>query len=215
MIKDIVDDLLSIDEKTWALYAYKKEPLRGKISFEDYYEKYIPGAKDDAKKLADLCKGKTVNDLLSELSLKLEMIPMQQGQVVYNFAMFNEPDTIQVYRDNAEESQMVVDSLEDERIKVDIVDMLLAHEIFHALQNRNEELFVNKPHIKLWKIFGFENVSRLVSLEEFAAMYFAQYFLGMKAFPYVYDVIMSMSRAPQRAKDLYKSIMDLKEEVNG
>ena len=215
MIKDIVEDLLSVDDRTWAYYAYRKEPLRGKLSFDEYYEKFVPGALDDAKRLAEEHRGKDVKDLAKELSLNVVMLPMQQGQVVYDFAIYNEPDTIQIYGDNAAESQIIVDSLDDERVKVDIVDMLLAHEIFHALQNRYEDLFVNRKHIKLWKLFGYENISRLVSLEELAAMYFAKYFLGMGAVPYVYDVIMSMSRDPKKAKELYQDIMKLKEEVHG
>ncbi len=215
MIKDIVEDLLSVDDRTWALYAYRKEPLRGKVSFEEYYEKYVPEALEDAKRMAEECRGKSIKDLLGELSIKVEMIPMQQGQVVNDFAIFNEPDTIRIYEDNAKESQIVVDSLDDERVRVSITDLLLSHEIFHVLQGKHKDLSVNKPRIKLWKLFGFENVSRLVSLEEVAAMYFAKYYLGMKAVPYVYDVIMCMSRAPKKAKELYAGIMKLKEESNG
>ena len=215
MIKEIVEDLLSVDDRTWALYAYKKEPLRGRITFTEYFENYVPGALADAKRLAEDCRGKSLDDLVKELSLKVEMLPMQQGQVVYDFAIFNEPDTVQIYEDNARESQVIVDSLDDERAKVDICDMLLAHEIFHALQGKYDDLFVNRKHIKLWKLFGYENVSRLVSLEELAAMYFAKYYLGMGAVPYVYDVVMSMSRDPKKAKELYAGIMKLREEVNG
>ena len=122
--------------------------------------------------------------------------------------------TIQIYEDNAEETQMVIDSLEDERIKVNIRDMLLAHEVCHALQNKHPELFIHKPLISLWKLFGYENVSKLVSLEEVCAMYFAKSFLHMSCMPYVYDVFMCMSRAPKRAREIYEMIMDLKEECH-
>ena len=215
MIRDIMEDLLSADDRTWALYAYRREPLRGKVTFEEYYEKHFPDALADARSMADACSGKSIPELLDELSLKVEMIPMRQGQAVNDFAVFTEPGTIRIYEDNASESQTVVDSLDDERIRVDIKDLLTAHEIFHALQLRHNELLVNRPRVKLWKLFGYENISRLVSLEEVAAMYFAKYYLGIYAVPYVYDVIMCMSRAPAKAKQLYRDIMKLKEESNG
>ena len=215
MIREIVEDLISVDEKTWALYAYRKEPLRGKIAFDDYYTGYFLKAKEDGVYLAGICAGKSIEDLLKESSVKVEMIEMRQGQSVYNFAVYNEPDTIQIYKDNADESQMVVDALEDDRIQTDIKKMLIAHELFHALQCRYPDMFVNKPHIRLWKLFGFENMSRFVSLEEVAAMYFAKEYLHINAVPYLYDVIMCMSRAPKRAKEIYQNIMSLKEEING
>ena len=214
MIKEIASDLLSVSEKTWALYAYKKEPLRGKVSFEEYWEKYYPEAKADGERLAELYRDKSLEELVKDLCLKVEMLPMAPGQAIYNFAIFNEPDTIQIYEDNAEETQMVIDSLEDERIKVNIRDMLLAHEVCHALQNKHPELFIHKPLISLWKLFGYENVSKLVSLEEVCAMYFAKSFLHMSCMPYVYDVFMCMSRAPKRAREIYEMIMDLKEECH-
>lgn len=212
MIKEIAEDLLSIDEKTWARYAYSREPLRGKIAFDRYYNDYFQGAKKDGELLANQYRNRSIDQLLEDLGLQVTMLPMQEGQTIYNFAIYNEPDTIQIYKENAEESQMVVDSLKDERITVNIKNMLLAHEIFHALQNKHPELFVNEPHIHLWKLFGYDNNSRLVSLEEVAAMFFAKSYLGMKANPYVYDVIMCMSRAPERAKTLYRTIMQLKEK---
>ena len=215
MIRDIVEDLLSVDDRTWALYAYRKEPLRGKVSFEDYYALHFPDALADARRMADEYAGKTVEEMEELLSLRVEMIPMRPGQTVNDFAVFNEPDTVCVYEDNALESQKIVDHLEDERIKVSVTDMLVSHEIFHALQSRHPDLLVNRPRVKLWKLFGYENVSRLVSLEEVAAMYFTKYFLGMEAVPYVYDVIMCMSRAPGKAKELYASIMEMKEESDG
>ena len=215
MISEIVSDLLSVDDRTWAFYAYRKEPLRGRLSFEEYWEKFVPGALADAKCLADACAGKSLPELTEELSLKVETIPLRSGQAPYEFAVYTEPDLIRICEDNAAETQVIVDSLEDPRAKVRIRDMLLSHEIFHVLQGRTEGLFVNEKHIRLWKLFGYENVSRLVSLEEIAAMYFAKYYLGMEAVPYVYDVVMCMSRNPKKAKELYGIIMKLKEEVRG
>ncbi len=215
MIREIVNDLLSVDDRTWALYAYRREPLRGKLPFEEYWERYVPGALADARRLADVCAGKSLPRLTEELGLKVEMVPMKQGQTVYEFAVYTEPDSIRIYEDNAAESQVIVDSLDDDRVRVDVRDMLLAHEIFHVLQGRTEGLFVNEKHIRLWKLFGYENRSRLVSLEEIAAMYFAKYYLGMRSVPYVYDVIMCMSRNPKKAKELHQAILRLKEENHG
>ena len=43
----------------------------------------------------------------------------------------------------------------------------------------------------------------------------AKYYLGMQSVPYVYDVIMCMSRNPKKAKELHQAILRLKEENHG
>lgn len=213
MIEEISKNIADLSDDIWAQYVYAKEPLRGKVSFEDYYEKYYKVAIEEGKNVAQDYKGQSIQDILKSLDANIVMQEMQSGESIYNFAMFNEPKEIIIYKQNAEESQEIVDSIEDERFKgVKIVDMLLAHEGFHMLESKYKDLFIYQPHISLWKIFKFENISKLVSLEEVAAMSFAKELLNMKVNPYCFDVIMCMSRAPGRAKELYNYLMGLVKE---
>lgn len=215
MITEMCSNLANLDNKVFAKYAYDKEPLRGKLSFDDYYNNYYLIAQEEGKKVANDFKGKSVDDLILELDGKVTFQEMQGGEQIYNFAMFTEPNEIIVYKQNAEESQEIVDAVDDERYKgIKIKDTILAHEAFHMLESRYKDLFIYKPHIKLWKFFKYENISKLVSLEEVAAMSFAKELLDMRINPYCLDVVMCMSRAPERAKKLYNYYMDKKEELS-
>lgn len=215
MISEMCTNLANLDDKVFAKYAYDKEPLRGKLSFDDYYNNYYLLAKQEGKKVATDFEGKTTEELVKELDAKVTLKEMQGGEQIYNFAMFTEPNEIIIYKQNAEESQEIVEAVEDDRYKnIKIIDTILAHELFHMLESRYKDLFIYKPHIKLWKLFNYENISKLVSLEEVAAMSFAKELLGMNVNPYCLDVVMCMSRAPERAKKLYNYYMDKKEELS-
>ena len=95
----------------------------------------------------------------------------------------------------------------------DVPEMLLAHELFHFLQGKDPTLYVNRKLIVLWRLFGYERRSRILSLEEVASMAFAQRLLGMAVNPYVFDVLMLLPRFPEQAGELYRTIMTLQEEV--
>ena len=119
--------------------------------------------------------------------------------------------------DNAQEVQGLLQAagLEERLGSVDVLDMLLAHELFHVVQQWEPDLYVNQKHILLRKLGRLRQESRLVSLEEVAAMAFARELLGMAVTPYVYDVWMLLPRAPERAQALYRQLMELREEVCG
>ena len=214
MIEEICVNLANLDEKVFAKYVYEKEPLKGKLSFHDYYNNYYLKAIEDGKKVAGDYINKDINDIAKELGAEIKMLEMQGGDTIYNFAMYTEPNHIQIYKQNVEESQEIIDSIIDERYhSINVYNSILAHEVFHMLESKYKDLFIYKPHIKLWKLFKYENISKLVSLEEVGAMSFAKTLLNMKINPYCLDVVMCMSRAPLRAKKLYNYFMNTKEEL--
>lgn len=215
IITEMASNLADLNDIVWAKYVYAKEPLRGKISFEDYYKNHYLIAKSEGEKVANDFLNVSVDELASKLKADITLKEMQGGEQIYNFAMFTEPNNIIIYKENYLESQEIVDSIEDDRYKsVNVKDMILAHELFHMLEKDYKDLEIYKPCVKLWKLFKYENISKLVSLEEVAAMEFAKQLLNMKVSPYCFDVIMCMSRAPQRAKKLYNYLMNTKEEIN-
>ena len=70
----------------------------------------------------------------------------------------------------------------------------------------------NQKHIRLWKIGPWERRSRLVSLEEVAAMAFAREMLRLSHSPYVYDVLMLLPQATPEAQRLFTQLRQFAEE---
>lgn len=130
------------------------------------------------------------------------------------FACYYEPDRIQVYTDNAAATRSLIQESGGVEFlgDVDIGEMLLAHELCHVLQHRQPELYTNRKHIRLQKIGPWERRSRLVSLEEVAAMAFAREMLCLSHSPYVYDVLMLLPQATPEAQRLFTQLRQFAEE---
>ena len=219
MLKYWCQELSCFPEEVWISYAKAREPLTRLVSLEDYTS-HFHAARKCGMGLAHLARrqwdGLSCEEMAQQLGVRVQRLPMPEGEGMLTFAMFHEPDLIQVFTDNAEATELLLrESGGTEFLgEVDICEMLLAHELFHAMQLQHPELYVNKKHIRLWKIGPFERYSALLSLEEIAAMAFAETLLGLDHTPYVYDVLMLLPQATMEARKLYDRLQQIKEEVS-
>ena len=219
MIKSWCQELSCFPEEVWISYAKAREPLTRLVSLEEYTS-HFHAARKCGMDLAHLARrqwdGLSCEEMAQQLGVCVQRLPMPEGEGMLTFAMFHEPDLIQVFTDNAEATELLLrESGGTEFLgEVDICEMLLAHELFHAMQLQHPELYVNKKHIRLWKIGPFERYSALLSLEEIAAMAFAETLLGLDHTPYVYDVLMLLPQATMEARKLYDRLQQIKEEVS-
>lgn len=219
MLKYWCQELSCFPEEVWISYAKAREPLTRLVSLEDYTS-HFHAARKCGMDLAHLARrrwdGLSCEEMAQQLGVRVQRLPMPEGEGMLTFAMFHEPDLIQVFTDNAEATELLLrESGGTEFLgEVDICEMLLAHELFHAMQLQHPELYVNKKHIRLWKIGPFERYSALLSLEEIAAMAFAETLLGLDHTPYMYDVLMLLPQATMEARKLYDRLQQIKEEVS-
>lgn len=217
MIRQWCQELSCLPESVWIAYAKSRDPLTRLVSIEDYTAYFHAARKcgmDLARQIRREWGALSCQELAEKLGVRVERLPMPEGDGLLTFACYHEPDLIQVFVDNAEATELLIrDSGGDEFIgEADICEMLLAHELFHVLQARDASLYVNQKHIHLWKLGPFKRESRLLSLEEVAAMAFAQEWLQMPVTPYLYDVLMLLPQATIQAKKLYEHLLLLKEE---
>lgn len=218
MIKQWCQELSCFPETVWISYAKSREPLSGRLSLEDYAS-HFHAARKCGMDLADQIRREwgdiCCQELAEKLGVRVERLPMPDGNGMLTFACFYEPDRIELFTDNAEATETLIresggiEFLDD----VDICDMLLAHELFHALQDRYPDLYVHRKLVRLWKIGPFIRDSKLLSLEEVAAMAFAQRLLNMRNMPYLYDVLMLLPQATGEARKLYEKLQSISEEV--
>lgn len=219
MIKHWCQELSCFPEEVWISYAKAREPLQRLVSLEEYTS-HFHAARKCGMDLAHLSRREwgdiSCQSLAEKLGVRVQRLPMPDGTGMLTFAMFHEPDLIQVFTDNAAATELLIrESGGTEFLgEVDICEMLLAHELFHVLQLKYPDLYVNRKHIRLWKIGPFERYSALLSLEEIAAMAFAQEMLGLSYTPYVYDVLMLLPQATMEARKLYDRLQEINEEVS-
>ena len=218
MLSSWCDDLTGLPEEVWMAYAHAREPLRGKVprsEYADFYRRAVRCGEEQADSLRRELGGVSCREIAGRLGVTVEELPMPESRGLATFACFYEPDRIELYTDNAQATRSLLQAagLAQRMGDTDIGDMLLAHELFHVVQQRKPELYVNQNHVLLWKLGKLRRESRLVSLEEVAAMAFARRLLGMAVSPYLYDVWMLLPTAPEQAQELYRRLMRLSEEV--
>ena len=217
MIADWCRELASFPESVWIAYAQAREPLRRLVTPEEYANHFHAAdacGAEMARQTRETWGDVSCRELAGKLNVQLEWPPMPEGNGIVTFACYFEPDRIQVYTDNAIATRSPIQESGGVEFlgDVDIGEMLLAHELCHVLQHRQPELYTNQKHIRLWKLGPWERRSRLVSLEEVAAMAFARELLGLSHSPYVYDVLMLLPQATQEAQRLLTQLRRFAEE---
>lgn len=213
-IKDWILDLLSLNEDVWMTYAFEREPFKGKVSFDEYKEFYNKAESEGKQKAKDeILLGCTdVFALKEKLAVKVENFTLEQVGGLGAFALFIEPNTIQILKDNADKTTELL-RMESENpllSSLDVYSVVLLHELFHVIQFNDKEMFVNKKHIVLNKFFGIERKARLSSLEEVAAFSFVKEFMNLSFNPEILNPVMLYHNNKKEAEKLYNKLMEFK-----
>lgn len=215
MIREWVEDLLTLTDEDWGRYSFSRDPLVGRIG-EEEQAKYRQKAEDCALEMVRHLHSKyeviPIEQFTKLLGIKLLYKKSDINSVYTMFACFEEPDTITIFRDNAEATDKLL--MEQELYElvgnVKTADLLIAHELYHYFEHTIPNVYTAQKNITLWKLGSIENRSCIVCLEEIGAMAFARELTGLKCSPYIFDVIMLYVQNPPRAKKLYESFMSFK-----
>jgi hypothetical protein len=214
-IQDMLKDLVEISDEDWGKYAFSREPLNGKFDDETKKRLILEANKcgvDYAHKMSSQYGQNTPQELAAKLGLNIEYLskPVGGGHVI--FAQFVEPNHITIFRDCVEKANELIENKDLLSVlsALDVEKVLLAHEIFHYIEELyKHEIFTKTEKVKLWAPKPFKNESRIVCLGEIAGMAFAKELLKMPYSPYVLDVFLVYDYNPEAAYYLYKEIMEI------
>lgn len=153
--------------------------------------------------------GSGLRKLAEHMGLKVSSprVPNGGGHVI--FAQYQEPDSITIYMDSVDKAGMLI---EEEGLHGllgyrTVEDVLLAHELFHAIEYRKRDsIYTQTETVELWRK-PFSNRSRLICLGEIAGMEFARRLTGIPYTPYVLDVLMMYGYDKGAATALYEEIV--------
>lgn len=215
-IKEMLKDLMGISDMVWGKYAFRREPLRGKFNEE---EKAVLTQKANAcgKKYAQDIRAVHGNvdmyTLAEKLGLEVDYPDKPNGGGHIIFAQFVEPNKITVFKDSVDKANDLirVQKLANLFSNVNIEEILLAHEIFHYIEENEDNIFTRTEKIRLWKIGPMKNDSQIVCLGEIAGMAFAKEVLKLNYSPYILDSFLVYLYHPQVAYGLYQEVMKLNE----
>jgi hypothetical protein len=220
MIREMLEDLLSLSEGVWDSYAFRSEPLARKISSSQRAE-FAAGARKCGSELADRVIEKYGLRKPGEYARNLRL------QIVYDreksmgqyamFACFNEPDRITIYESIAAASYELImrEGLGTLLGDINIIDVLISHELYHYFEFRDDSIYTSRKLITLWSIGRFHYTSKVLCLQEIGAMSFTRRLTGLGFSPYALDVLFMYSMDKHKAGNLYENIMSLAQNEGG
>lgn len=209
-LTQMLDTLRGLTDEQWARYAFSREPLERKFSGEQK-QSLARRARECgaqwARRATEEYHTENPRALAAAMALEVRTPGMPAGGGPVIFAQFVKPNEITVYTDCIEKAREAApgEYVHGERL----FDTLLAHEIFHYIEETHErEIFTRTEKIELWKK-PFSNRSPILCLGEIAGMAFAKELLRLPYSPYLLDVLLTYGYDGRAASDLYREILEL------
>jgi hypothetical protein len=215
MIEVWIRELLQLTDEEWSRYAFLSEPLANRISQEqrtEFSQKTTRSAVNLAQEIRRQFGNISPEMMVRKLSLNLIEKNVQEGGGFSMFACFEDPNTITIFRDNADATDKLIDEKGLREVVGDIktVDLLIAHELYHFLEFTRIDVYSASKRIKVWQIGPFKNISRIKCLGEIGAMAFTRELLKLPYCPNVFNVLMLYTQNPVSAERLFVKTLKLK-----
>lgn len=214
-ISSMLKDLINVPDDKWGIYAFRREPLKGKFS-EDEKKVLIGKANECGRKYGEKIRlaneGLNVYEIAEKLGLEVDYPDRPNGGGHILFAQFVEPNKITIFKDSVNKA---LDLIEKENLSsyfsnINIEEILLAHEIFHFIEERCAgDIFSKTEKIRLWKFGPIKNDSNILCLGEIAGMAFAKELLKLQYSPYILDSFLVYLYNEEVAYRLYNEIMKI------
>lgn len=213
-IETMVKDLSDIEPVDWCNYAFSREPLNGKFKEDqrrEWMKKSLACGREYARKICGELKTRDPQVLAAAMGMDISYpdFPEKTDRVL--FAEYRVPNKICIYMDAVKKGRqflkkpVIADIL---AAGSDISSLLLAHELFHCVEEQyKQEIFTKTEKVRLWSLGFLHNDSNVIALSEIAAMGFAQEIMGITYSPYVLDVLLVYGYSPEEASGLYEEMM--------
>lgn len=208
MIEEKIDFLLNINDEEWGQYAFSRDPLNGKVSDElrrEIIEKANECGKKEAIKLKEKYEDVPIRKIIKMMDLEFIEKDSSETESYIMFACYNSPNKITIFKRNKVlvEEFIKENNLNSKLEYIDVESMLLAHELFHHIEENNKDIYTKNEKVVLWKIGKYKYKSGLVCIGEIAAMAFAKELLSISYNPYVFDILMLYPHDENKADELY------------
>ena len=214
-LREMAQTLTTLNETQWGRYAFSRDPLEGKFTGaqkDGYTAKAGECGREWAERIAAQYGTRRPQELLRAMRLKLKTpaVPIGGNQVLFD--QFIQPDEITVFTDCIDKAADLAGESGCPLLERDaLLDVLLAHEIFHAVEERHgNEIYTQTEKVELWHK-PFSNRSSIACLSEIAGMAFAQALLDLPYSPYALDALLVYPYDKNAACGLYAEICELAE----
>jgi hypothetical protein len=153
-----------------------------------------------------------VSLIAERLNLKLEFQKAQMTGKRVLFASYTAPERIEIMEEPVRRAAVRVQAEAPGLVELfgqaGIMNTILGHEIFHAVEDRFEqEIYTRTEKILLWKLLGYSHYSTIRTLSEIGAMAFTQELNRLSYSPFILDVLLYYDYDSSSAENIYRDIL--------
>lgn len=210
-LKQMLAKAAALPQESWVQYAFGRENLRDRIPKEQWgalFQEAADCGKELARAMVQQHSTRLPQKLADKLGLLVKSSDKEMDGFAPTFAQFVLPNAITIYTRYSKKAQECYDEEGENAIDmVQVENTLLAHEIFHYLEEQQkDQIYTQTKKVQIWKK-PFPRYAKLDTLGEIAGMAFAQEYLGLSYIPYVLDILLMYSLNIDAANVLYQSII--------
>jgi hypothetical protein len=214
-LNQMLEDLVQIQPEEWFRYAFSREPINGKFTDAqriDWTRKAILCGKEYARKTAEKYGTRNSIRIAEKMGMNITYpdFPDKTDRVM--FAQYTEPNNIKIFMDAVRKADRLMQDPKTAAIlteKLNIPKTLLAHELFHNIEEENKDtIFTRTEKFRLWSVGKVHNDSSIIALSEIAAMAYSQELNQLPYSTYVLDMFLVYGYSPEEASGLYEEMME-------
>lgn len=218
-IQEILEELLSVSEEGMAMYLVGQDPLERKMEDDvksQLVQQSIAVGKSEANLLRQQFPTATPREIIESLGLKLEHkdeenIATKTGVHYVLLGYYESPDEIVVFDHTIGRMQRYLEGIEHPVFSgISVKDIVLAHEIFHYIEEQKEDLFTNRFKVEVFSLGPFRKQSTVLSAGEIAGMTFAKTLLNLPFEPEILNYIVMRIWNPTAAERTLASMLQYK-----
>lgn len=205
-LREMLEHLSQVEDTAWGMYAFSRDMLRDKVrdgQKKDMIQKAICCGYEKAEAIMRQMGTSDPWEIARELGLTVEYL--DRGQIADRvlFALFTPPGQIQIMGepiDRAMEQKELAGFISREQIE----SLILGHEIYHYLEEEEEDIYTRTEKICLWKVLGFQNKSTIRALSEIGGMYFSRKLNRFPYSPFALDILLYYNYNSEKALKMYR-----------
>jgi len=215
-IKKAIKHLIQLKDEDFARYHIYNDPIEGRIPShlrEDIIrEALICGNEEATYAMEKLGMVKGIGwadlvELAQSLGIQIQFKKCDNSLQYVYFGSYEDSGVITLYEETISKGEALAQEYNIEELKgISLREVVLAHEIFHHIEARKKDLFINSFRINLWKLGPYTHRSRLICTGEISGMAFTKRLLNLQFCPNVLDVLLLYPYNEILAEQLYKEI---------
>lgn len=212
-LDNMLVDLCNVSDESWGYYAFSRDILNHKINDQQkdiMIANAIKCGEEYADKIIEKIGSSDPNVIANELGLTVDLISRSMiGQRIL-FAQFTTPNQIEIIQEPIEKAKTLFSQINciDFLDKISIINIILAHEIFHYIEEQyKNEIYTRTEKILLWNFLGIKNHSTIRAIGEIAGMSFAKKINQLNFSPFILDFLLYYGYQPIGAKNIYNDVL--------